>query len=188
MGRWKYSNVCICFDKKTNAESLVRQAMECLGFKKTEDLFLDGNGVNGPEWDNCGDCELVYSNKKKVKTESLFCILNKLFSDVSVYGVTADGDTISDYYSGEEDTFDMSTKMHNAISFKYCYENGTAFGKTVKEEDLDDLEEIGTRRSENEIDLTSIVITQPELVETLIQNADKKGYTELIAIAKKALE
>ena len=53
---------------------------------------------------------------------------------------------------------------------------------------MDDLEEIGTRRSENEIDPKSIVITQPELVETLIQNADKKGYTELIAIAKKALE
>ncbi|MDY3972770.1 MAG: leucine-rich repeat domain-containing protein [Clostridia bacterium] len=135
MSNWDYSNVGIFFDQSKNNVKIVEQVMEILGLKSSEYLYKEDTGVDGPVWSgNCGDVELYYESAED--DQLLFDLLNTLFDRVGVYSVYAQGNSVLDFYSGKERTFDPLSGKIIVREFNYCYGEGTAFGKRVKSEYL----------------------------------------------------
>lgn len=183
MSGWKYSNVSICFSVRENDEKLVKQAMKCLGFTETEYLYLDETGVDGPDFGFHDDiCSFDYKLSARVKVPELLALLNQLFKKVSVYSVSALGNSVSDYYSGEENTYNLFDNKHTKRKFDYCYGEGTAFGRYV---DSDDLSEKGSRISKKAIDKSILKNYTADMLKKLIAGAEKHKYTELLELAKQ---
>lgn len=184
MGSWGYSNVGIAFDRSKNDELLIRQTMECLGYKESEFLYLEGTGVTGPQWDlECNDIDLSYLNEEREDGQKLYCILNILYKDISVYSVNASGSTISDCYSGDETTFDPIDNREKRVRFDYCYGDGTAFGCAVRGGDL---EAKGTIEYNCPL-IPNFLVTyiDPKHFTLLINEGTKKGYAKLVELVQR---
>ena len=143
MSCWYYSFNSLAFDDKKNNAELVKRTMECLGYKEAHSASLDEFGMEGPAWDfNWANTTVLDYESAGFSNEKLLSLLNTIFCNISFYYVYASGNSISDYYSGIEITYDIPTLTYTEREIDYCYGDGTAFGRRAKS---DDLKEEGTK-------------------------------------------
>ena len=190
MASWNYSRTALFFDPKSNDEKLIRKVMACFQYEETDYLYLDETGVEGPKLKDFDNPTLCYEGSDELVSEGLFYLLNTLCKNVAVYSVTAMGNSVSDYYSGEEHTFDPATGKHFRREFNYCYGESTAFGEYVESED-ESLSEAGTRCEEQTIDANDFsgIYDSFTLFDMLLGDAEEGDFSELYdAIAKKKKE
>ena len=186
MSNWDYSNVGIFFDQSKNNVKIVEQVMEILGLKSSEYLYKEDTGVDGPVWSgNCGDVELYYESAED--DQLLFDLLNTLFDRVGVYSVYAQGNSVLDFYSGKERTFDPLSGKIIVREFNYCYGEGTAFGKRVKSEYLS---EAGSHCKECDIKHNSPMHIYNSLNDINERIADSKSddYSECAEIIAQKMK
>lgn len=190
MASWNYSRTALFFDPKSNDEKLIRQVMKCFHYEETDYLYLDETGVEGPRLKDFDEPNLCFEGSDELVSEGLFYLLNALCKNVAVYSVTAMGNSVSDYYSGEEHTFDPVTGKHSRREFNYCYGESTAFGEYVESED-ESLSEAGTRCEEQTIDVNDFsgIYDSFTLFDMTLGDAEEGDFSELYdAIAKKKKE
>lgn len=190
MASWNYSRTALFFDENANDEKLIRQVMECFDYEETDFLYMDETGVEGPKLKDFDNPTLCYEGSDELVSEGLFYLLNTLCKNVAVYSVTAEGSSVSDYYSGEEHTYDPVTGKHFRREFNYCYGEGTAFDEYVESED-EDLSEAGTRCEEQTIDVNDFsgIYDSFTLLDMSLGDAEEGNFSELYdVIAKKKKE
>ena len=185
MASWNYSNVGLFFDTEANNEELIKQVMSSLDFEIIDkwELYCEEDGVNGPMFKSpyLYGPTLCYKSNNTAKIEELFCSLNAMFSNIDVYTVSAKGNSVSDYYSGVDDSFDMVSRQHIRREFDYCYGNSTAFGRSVRS----NVSEKGSRTKKETIDQEYLQNYSASLLKKLIAAAKKLKFTELLEIAQK---
>lgn len=189
MGSWEYSNICIGFKNAKNKETLIDQTMKCLGYYEADFLNLEDDGLYGPRFKyKSVNTELIYKSGLLSDNE-LVALLNLLFDSVSVYTVQSSGSNTSDYYSGNEMTYDARDKTITTVEIDYCYGDGTAFGVEVDYEDFDKLRKAGTRVEKRTVDIDEMISNiNKEHLSQIIEESTKQGYSELIELVRKAEE
>lgn len=186
MSSWDYSRIGLMFDGKVNDEKMVRDAMECLGFKEIEDLYILDTGVKGPKWKTTeSSCFINYDNEDEVEVDDIMYVLNVLFTDIYIYSVIAKGNDTSDFYSGFELTCDMSKSKQIGRDFNYCYSNNIAWGQRVKESEL--LKK-GVLQCTYKFDKGEFEDkVSAKMLETMLDNCEKRGL-DFLADKIKAIQ
>ncbi len=192
MGSWENSSIIVYFNNSEH-KTLIIQAMECLGFGHEKDsfIFFDDSYPEGPKITTKKSTEeLYYSANGGVNINDLVCLLNQLFSGISVYSIEECGSTVNDYVTGEEHSYDLSKKTHYIRKYDWCYGDCTAFGEYIDiDEDDDDgfeiLREKGTIIETKKITKQSLKTYTLDSLKMLKSEAVRNGYTELAEMAEK---
>lgn len=174
MGHWRDSNLGVAFKKSENDETLIRQALECLGLDETDYLYMDETEALGPEWDTVyNDVEIAYKNVK-ISSEEIFYLLNVLFKNISVYKIESEGSSVSDCVNINETTYD---------AIGACEKNRTFVLDYYDEKNKVDRrfeQKLSSRNYSKNINLSYL--------STIIASGKEKQYTKLVEIAEKVKE
>lgn len=103
--------------------------------------------------------------------DDLFQLANKLFSSAHLYLAHEEGNNTSDDYYRYEVILDPTSNKRIELNCFYSYGEGI-------NTDGDDPKEDGTERNEEPIVSREI---NPEVIDWLIQQAESKGFSELVA-------